>query len=104
MHQRSEGFGLRLTGQDGDASTVAHAERGCDLLGKDKLDALLLNERNEAVVVLANVAIDFAHRGKLRTFGLAHVEDVGIAESNKNAGVLLGDAPLGFLVLLAFYN
>ena len=38
--------------------------------------------------------------GKLRAFGLAHVENIGVAESNQHAGVLLGDVLLGVFVLL----
>jgi hypothetical protein len=49
MEQGGEGFGLRLSRQDRDASAVAHAERGSDLLRKDKLNALTLNERYETV-------------------------------------------------------
>ena len=80
-------------------SAVAHAQRGGDVLGKDKLDALPLDERNKTVAVLAHVAVDLAHGGKLCAVGLRHIEDVGIAEANQNAGVLLGDVLLGFLVL-----
>ena len=39
--------------------------------------------------------------GKLRAFGLRHIEDIGIAKANQDARVLLGDVLLGFLVLLA---
>jgi hypothetical protein len=101
MHERGEGFGLRLTGQDGDTSAVAHAERGRNVLGKDKLDALTLNERKQTVVVFAHVAIDLAHCGKIDSIGLPHVEDIGIAEANKDAGILLGNVFLGFLLGLA---
>ncbi len=89
VNERGELLGLRLTGKNGDASAVAYAKRRCDLLGKDKLDALPLDEGNETVVVLANIAGDFAHGGKLRAFGLLHIEDIGIAKPNKDAGVLL---------------
>jgi hypothetical protein len=49
-----------LPRQDGDASAVAHAERGGDALGEDKLDALTLNESNQTVAVLAYVSADLA--------------------------------------------
>jgi hypothetical protein len=39
--------------------------------------------------------------GKSTPFGLRHVEDIGVAEAKQDAGVLLGDVLLGFLVLLA---
>ena len=39
--------------------------------------------------------------GKLRAFGLAHIEDIGGAESNQNGLILRADVLLGFLVLLA---
>jgi hypothetical protein len=77
MHQRGEGFRLRLTGQDGDAPAVAHAESGRDVIGKDKLDALTLDERNQTVMVFAHVAIDFVHRGKLNAFRLLDVKHIG---------------------------
>src|SRR5260370_38583879 len=101
MYQGGEGFGLRLTGQDGDASAIAHAESGRDVLGEDKLDALTINEGKQTVVALAHVAIDFADRGKIDAFGLLHVEDMGIAEANKDAGILLRNVLLGFLIGLA---
>ncbi len=44
---------------------------------------------------------DLAQLGKLCAFGLRHIEDIGGAEPNQNARVLLGDVLLGFLVLLA---
>jgi len=91
----------RMPGQNGNASAVAHAERGCDLFSEDKLDALTINERKQTIVVLAHVTVDFAHCGKLNAFGLLHVEDVGIAEANKNAGILLGNVLLGFHIGLA---
>src|ERR1700736_1009770 len=53
------------------------------------------------VAVLAYIAIDFTNRRKLDAFGLFHVEDIGIAKANKNAGVLLGDVLLGFFIGLA---
>ncbi len=37
-------------------SAVAHAQRGSDVLGKDKLDALPLDKGNQPVAVLAHVA------------------------------------------------
>jgi len=92
----------RMSGQNGNASAVAHAERGCDLFSEDKLDALTINERKQTIVVLAHVTVDFAHCGKLNAFGLLHVEDIGIAEANKNAGILLGNVLLGFHIGLAF--
>src|SRR5260370_4261723 len=101
MHKRGERVGVRLAGQDGDASSVTHAERGRDVLGEDKLNAMTINERNRTVVILSHVAIDFAHCGKIDSFGLLHVEDIGIAEANKDAGVLLGDVFLGLLIGLA---
>jgi hypothetical protein len=101
MEQGGEGFGLRLSRQDGNASAVAHTESGCDLLRKDKLDALTLDKRNETVVVLAYIAVHFAHHGKLDAFGLLHIEHIGIAKANKDAGVLLGDVLLGVLIFLA---
>jgi hypothetical protein len=90
-----------LTGQDGDASAIAHTQSGSDLIGKNKLDALILDKGNKTVVVLAYVAIDFAHRGKLRAFGLRHIKDIGIAKSKKDAGILLGDVFLGLYIRLA---
>ena len=101
MDKGAELLGLGLSGKNGNPSAVADAKRGGDLLGKDKLDALGFDERNETVAVLANRAAHLPHGGKLCAFGLRHIEDVGIAESNKNAGVLLGDVLFGFLVLLA---
>ena len=41
------------------------------------------------------------HLRKVNAAGLRDVEDVGIAETEQGAGVLLGDVLLGFLVLLA---
>ena len=76
-------------------------QSGSYLLSKDKLDALGVNEGNEAVAVLANGAADLPHSGKLCTLGLLHVKDVGIAKAQQSAGVLLGDVLLGFLVPLA---
>jgi hypothetical protein len=73
MEQGGEGFGLRLSGKNGDASAVAQAKRGGDLLGKDKFDALTLNERKQTVVVLTHVAVYLAHGGKLDAFGLLHI-------------------------------
>ena len=79
-------LGLRLAGEDGDASAVAHAQSGGDVLGKDKLDALALDEGNETVAVLADVAADISRMvGKLCAVGLRDIEDVGIAEANQNA-------------------
>ena len=101
MEQSGEGFGLRLSGENGNASAVAHAKRGSDVLAVDKLDALTLDERNETVVVLAYVAVHLAHGGKLDAFGLLHIEYIGIPKANKDAGVLLGDVLLGFCVWLA---
>src|SRR5216683_4449301 len=101
MHQSGEDFGLRLTGQNGDASAVAHAESGRDVLGIDKLNALTFDERQQTVMVLSHVAIDFAHRGKLDTFCLLHIKDIGIAKANKDAGILLGNVLLGLLIWLA---
>src|SRR6266852_2368405 len=101
MNKGGEDFGLRLTGQDGDATAIAHAESGCDVLGEDKLDSLTIYEGKQTVVVFAHVAIDLTHCGKVDAIGLLHVEDIGIAEANKDAGVLLGNVLLGFLIGLA---
>jgi hypothetical protein len=100
-HRGSAPFGLGLTGQDGDASAVADAERGSNLLGEDKLDALLLYKRHETVAVLSDLAAHLPHRGKLRALGLQDIEDVGVAEANQDAGVLPGDVLLGLCARLA---
>src|SRR6266851_3306759 len=101
MNKGGEGLGLRLAGQDGDASAIAHAESGRDVLGKDKLNTLTFDERKQTIVVLSHVAIDFAHRGKIDAFGLLHVEDIAIPKANKDAGILLRNVLLGFLIGLA---
>jgi len=81
MYQRGELLGLRLTGENGDASAVAHAERGSDLLVVDKLDALALEERGQTVDVLAGIARDFAQLGKVYAIGLRNIlsRDLGPA-------------------------
>ena len=44
MHKGAELLRFGLSGQDGDASAIAHAKRGSDLGVVDKLDALGLEE------------------------------------------------------------
>src|ERR1035441_1357111 len=100
MHQRSEGFGLRLTGKDGNASAITYAERGRDLIGKAKFDTLFFNECQKTVVVLSCIALNVLYLGKIGPICLLDIEDVGIPESDQNTGVLLGDVLLGFCVPL----
>ncbi len=101
MDKRGEGFRLRLSGQDGDASAVAHAKSGSNLLVVDKLNAFAFEERGQAVDVLAGVARDFVHGGQVYAIGLRNVEDVSVAELQQNPLILLGDVRLRFGVLLA---
>jgi hypothetical protein len=91
----------RLSRQDGDASAIAHAQSGSNVRVVDKLDSLRLEERGQAVDVLAGVSRDLVDFRQVNTVGLRHVEDVGIAESEQGAGVLLGNVLLGFFVFLA---
>ena len=85
MDKRGKFLGFRLAGENGNPAAVADAQRGSDVLGKDKLDALLLDERNKTVAVLAHVAVYLVHGGKLRAVGLRHIEDIGVAKSNQDS-------------------
>jgi hypothetical protein len=80
MHERRKLFRIRQFRQDGDTSAVAHAQRGSNVFAIHKLDALPLNEGNQTVTVLAHVALNLAHLGKVCTVRLRHVEDIGRAE------------------------
>src|ERR1700679_2800037 len=53
MDKGAELLGLGLAGKNGNFSAIAHAQSRGDLLAKDKLDTLTLDERNETVAVLA---------------------------------------------------
>ena len=101
VHKGRKLLGLGLAGKNGNPSAVAHAQSRGDLLSKDKLDALRRDERNQAVTVLAYIPRHLPHLGKLCALGLRSIEDVDVAETNQNTGVLLGDVLLGVLVLLA---
>ena len=70
MDKRGKFLRFRLAGENGDPAAVADTQRGSDVLGKDKLDALLVDERDKAVAVLAHVAVYLVHRGKFRAVGL----------------------------------
>jgi hypothetical protein len=81
MDKRGEGFRLRLSGQERDASAVAHAECGGNVGVIDKLNPLGLHEGRQSVDVLARVACDFVECGQLYTIGLRNIEDVSITEA-----------------------
>jgi hypothetical protein len=87
MHEDRELLGFRLSRKDGDAPAVAPAERGSDVLGEDKLDSLLLHEREKTVAVLANIAAHLTQCGNFRAFGLRDIKDIGIAKANKNTDI-----------------
>jgi len=44
MHKGGELFRVGLAGKNGNPAAIAHAEGGGDVLGKDKLDILLVDE------------------------------------------------------------
>src|SRR5450756_134082 len=101
MHQCGEGFCLRLTGKDRNASAITYAERGRDLIGKDKLDTLFFNECQKTVVVLSCIALNVLYLGKIGPICLLDIEDVGIPESDEDADILLGDVFFGVFIFLA---
>ena len=84
-----------------DLASVAHAKGGGDALFELQRDALSNDKIHKAVAVLSGAAGDaLGEFGKLFAFGLAHIEDMGSAESNQNGLILSADVFLGFLVLL----
>ena len=90
MHQRHELLGLRLAGQKGDPSAVAHAERGRDVLVVFERDILRVEKGDQPVPVLAHFAGDVVlELGQVRAFGLRHIEDVHGAKANQNGARLL---------------
>jgi hypothetical protein len=59
---------------------------------------------HKAVAVLSGIAGDaLGELGKLRTFGLAHVEDIGGAEADQNGLILRADVLLGLFILFPAY-
>ena len=96
-------LGRRLARKKDDLAAVAHAQRGGDALVELKLDALQLmtksTSRSRYSPALAGDAL--GEFGKLRAFGLAHIEDIGGAEPNQNGLILSADVLLGLFVLLA---
>src|SRR5271168_4660925 len=103
MHERRKLLGLRLSGQQSDSAAVAHAESGCDVLTEDKLDALCLDERKQAIAILAHIAVDLAHRRKFRAFGLAYIEDIGRTKPYQDGNILPGDVLLGLFLGFALH-
>src|SRR5580698_6398017 len=100
MHKSRKLLGLRLSRQDIDAASVACAEGRTNVLGKNKLDSLLLDKGEKAVAILARIPAHLAQDWKLRAFGLRDIKDVRIAKANENAGVLASNVLFGLLVLL----
>jgi hypothetical protein len=91
MHEGGKLLRLGLAGENGDSAAITHSKGRGDVLGKDKLDVLLVDKRNETGAILSDLAAHLPHGGKLCALGLRHVKDVSIAKPNQNAGVLLGD-------------
>ena len=85
-----------------DLASVAHAKGGTDALFELQRDALSDDKIHKAVAVLSGAAGDaLGEFGKLFAFGLAHIEDIGGAESNQNGLILSSDVLLGFLKRVA---
>src|SRR5580698_6183502 len=101
VHKGRKLLGLRLSPQDVDASAVAYAKCWANVLRKNKLDSLLLDEGEKAVAILARIPAHLAQGRKLRAFGLGDIEDVRLAKANENAGVLAGKILFRLFILLA---
>ena len=99
MHQRGKLLGLRLPGKNGDASAVAHAECGGNLLVVDKLNTFDFEEHSQTVDVLAGVAAYFVHGRQVHAVGLRDVEGIDVTEAQQHTLVLLGDVLLGLNLL-----
>ncbi len=63
-----------------------------------QFDALLLNERDEALAVLSDVALDAGVFRKFRAFCLADIENIRRAEANQYRSILSGDVLFGFII------
>ena len=103
MHKSREFFSGRLAGQSKAILrfSVAHAKGGGDAFFELQRDALSNDKIHEAVAVLPGTAGNaLGEFGKLFAFRLAHIEDIGGAESYQNGLVLSADVLLGFLILL----
>jgi hypothetical protein len=58
VNKGAELFGLGLAGKNRNPSAVADAKRGSNLLCKDKLDAPLFDERQDAVESSPDSSVD----------------------------------------------
>jgi hypothetical protein len=76
MHKGGELLRFGLAGENGNPAAITHAKGGGDVLGKDKFDVLLVDERNETGAVLADFAAHLAHGGKLCALSLRNIKDV----------------------------
>jgi hypothetical protein len=101
MDKRAELLGCSLTGKDGDSAPVTYPQSWCNALLELKPDALGRNEVEQPLPVLPDTASDALRQfGKVFTFGLADIEDVGRTEPDEYGLILGTDVLLGLCTLL----
>ena len=88
MNQSSKLLRRCLTGKDGDLAAVAHPQCGRDGLLELKLDALDVDEVDQAFAILAYLSGGaLGEPEKLCAFGLAYIEDVDGTKSDEDGRV-----------------